>query len=189
MHRVQYAAALGVCLTGGAGPHNGGNCAKALTGFLIQYGVCASSRVNGEEPVSRHACDLVGEHACAVYDELGAYRSPVCLNGHYLTVFDLHAGDCGVERHSCAVVHRILGIGDDEIIRTYAAGRGVGQCKGDILVYLRLFFTQLVAHDYAGIFNAVIESSPHGVQPHGNKPAFFAEAGVLPRAPEGNIKL
>ena len=104
---------------------DGGDSMKACAGLFIENGVRAAARMNTEESVLRHLRNNVGVNSGAVYHLARIYRSSVCVNRFYLPARNVHAGNGGVERNSRAVLHRVFGIGNDKIIRAYAARRGI----------------------------------------------------------------
>ena len=81
--------------------------------------------MNAEKSVLRHLCDNIGINSGAVYYLARIDRSAVGVYRFYLTVFYIHTGDGGVERNARAVTYGVLGVCDDEIIRAYAARRGI----------------------------------------------------------------
>ena len=125
VHRMQYAAALGVRLDGALRHDDGGDSMKACAGLFVKNRVCAAARMNTEESVLRHLRNNVGVDSGAVYHLARIYRSSVCVNRFYLAVGNVHSGNGCVQRDPCAVLHRVLGIGNDKIIRAYATRRGI----------------------------------------------------------------
>ena len=125
VHRVQNAAALCVRLDGALRHDDGGDSMKACAGLFVKNRVCAAARMNAEESVLRHLRNNVGVDSGAVYHLARIDRSAVCVHGFYRPVRNVHACNGGVERNSRAVLHRVFGIGNDKIIRAYAARRGV----------------------------------------------------------------
>ena len=122
MHGVQNAAALRVRFGDELQSLDRGDGLHERAGLAVEDRIRAATRVDGEEPVARHARDLLAEHARSVDDERRAKRAAVGMYGGDPAVLHVHAGHGGVERDVRAVGHGVFRVGNREPVGAHAAG-------------------------------------------------------------------
>ena len=159
------------------------------TGFFIKNGVCAPSRVNREEAVVRHFCDILSEHACGVNDDFRAKRPPVRADADDFSVFHLHTRYRRIQRHSRAVHNGVFGVSDCQSVRADTARGRIGNRKLEVFAEVRLTAVKLLARNQLGIADAVVFSSPKAVKSNCRLQPCLIEADVLTDTLERNVKL
>ena len=103
------------------------------TGFFIEDGVGAFSRVDGEESVSCHLGYVLGKNSCRIDYNLRIDDSAVggnTLYGGFAVIFlCFHGKHRCVKADLCAVVYGIFGQGDGKSVRADHSGTVKVKCE------------------------------------------------------------